>query len=99
MNQLIIKNIRLCILLGVVVLLLLIPVVAMQFSRDVNWTGFDFAVMAVLLFGTAMACEFILRKVKTFKNRILICGIALFLFFVLWAEIAVGIFGSPIAGS
>ncbi|MAW95217.1 MULTISPECIES: hypothetical protein [unclassified Leeuwenhoekiella] len=99
MNQLLLKNIRLCILLSVVVLLLLIPLVAMQFSPDVNWSGFDFAVMAILLFGTAMVCEFILRKVKTFKNRVLVCGIALFIFFVLWAEIAVGIFGSPIAGS
>jgi len=99
MNQLLLKNIRLCILLSVVVLLLLIPLVAMQFSPEVNWSGFDFAVMAILLFGTAMVCEFILRKVKTFKNRLLVCGIALFIFFVLWAEIAVGIFGSPIAGS
>lgn len=99
MNQLLLKNIRLFVLLGVVGLLLLIPLVAMQFSNDVNWSSFDITIMAVLLLGTAMVCEFILRKVKTFKNRVLVCGIALFVFFLIWAELAVGVFGSPLAGN
>ncbi len=99
MNDLLLKNSRLVVLLGVVLILLLIPLVAMQFSNEVNWSNFDFAVMAGLLLGTAMVCELILRKVKTFKNRLLVCGIALIAFLVLWAELAVGIFGSPLAGS
>jgi hypothetical protein len=46
--------------------ILLVPLVAMRFTREVNWGPLDFVAAAVLL---------------------------------LWAELAVGVFGSPIAGS
>lgn len=59
----------------------------------------DFVVAGVLLFGTGLTIQFVLRKVKTRKNRILICGIILLLLLLLWIELAVGIFGSPIAGN
>jgi hypothetical protein len=71
----------------------------MQFSNDVNWSIMDFVVAGVLLFGTGLTIQFVLRKVKTRKNRILICGIILLLLLLLWIELAVGIFGSPIAGN
>ena len=71
----------------------------MQFSNDVNWSIMDFVVAGVLLFGTGLTIEYVLRKVKSRKNRILICGIILLLFLLLWIELAVGLFGSPIAGN
>lgn len=71
----------------------------MQFSNEVNWSIMDFLVAGVLLFGTGLTIEFVLRKVKTRKNRILICGIILLLLLLLWIELAVGLFGSPIAGN
>jgi len=93
------KNKRLSAILLTVVLMLLVPLIAMQFTSDVNWSVFDFAVAAVLLFGTGLLCEFVMRKVKTMKLRIIICAVILIALFLIWAELAVGIFGTPFAGS
>lgn len=71
----------------------------MQFTTEVNWTASDFLIMGALLFATAFAVDLVLKKVKTFKSRlILVLGI-LALLILIWAEMAVGIFGSPIAGN
>lgn len=80
-------------------ILLLVPLIAMQFTTEVRWNFFDFLVMGVLLLATGLLCEIVLRKIKTTKNRIIACGVVLFVFFLVWAELAVGIFGTPIAGS
>ncbi|WP_298122085.1 hypothetical protein [Flavobacterium sp.] len=87
------------ILLSIVLLLLLIPLIAMQFTNEVNWSVMDFVMAGILLFGTSLVIELILRKVKSTLHRILISGIILLLLFLLWAELAVGIFGSSIAGN
>src|SRR5688572_8496668 len=79
--------------------LLCIPLIAMQFTNEVNWSPFDFIIMGVLLFGTGLACEFVMRKVKTIGQRIIVCGIVLAALFLIWAELAVGLFGTPFAGS
>ena len=93
------KNKRLKIILGIVAILLLIPFVAMQFTSSVDWETGDFIIMGILLLGTGLLCEFILRKTRRIKNRMLLCGVALLVFFLIWAELAVGIFGTPFAGS
>lgn len=93
------KNKRLFIILSAVVILLLIPLIAMQFTNEVDWRILDFAIMGVLLLGTGLICEFVMRKVKGIKNRIIICGAILFAFFLIWAELAVGTIGTPFAGS
>jgi len=95
----IIQNKRLFAMLSIAVILLLIPFVGMQFTSEVNWTASDFVVAAVLLMGTAVACETVLRMVKKMKYRIAICGAILLALLLIWAELAVGIFGSPLAGS
>lgn len=93
------QNKRLVTILTTATALLLIPLIAMNFTNDVNWKFFDFLVAGVLLIGTGLTLEFILRKIKTLRYRILF-GIALFLVLILiWAELAVGIFGTPFAGS
>ena len=79
--------------------LLLIPLLAMQLGNEVNWSPFDFLIMGTLLVGTGLAVEFALRKVKDTKARVFwILAILLGLFLV-WAELAVGIFGTPFAGN
>jgi hypothetical protein len=90
---------RLFIIAVIVTTFLLIPLLAMQFAGDVQWSLFDFAIMGTLLFIILSICDFILRKVQSKGNRIFFLGIILFLFFLLWAELSVGIFGSPIAGN
>lgn len=80
-------------------LMLLAPLVAMQFTTEVNWTLFDFMVMGVLLLGTGLAFVIAMRTLNTARSR-LAAGIALALVLVLaWMELAVGIFGTPFAGS
>lgn len=79
--------------------LLFIPLIAMQFTKEVNWTFSDFLMMGILLSGIGMIIELILRKIKTKRQRIILCTVAVFVFVLLWAEMAVGIFNSPIAGS
>jgi hypothetical protein len=93
------KNKRLIIILAAMTGILLIPFIAMQFTSEVNWSIRDFAIMGVLLYGTGLICEIVLRTVKSVPNRILICGAVVVAFLLIWAELAVGIFGTPFAGS
>lgn len=93
------QNKRLAGILLTVVILLLVPFFAMQFTSEVNWSAFDFLVAAILLFGTGLLIELVLRFVKKRNHRIFVCLGILAALFLLWAELAVGIFGSPIAGS
>ena len=93
------KNKRLIIILISITVVLLIPFIAMQFTNEVDWSARDFVIMGVLLFGTGLLCELVMRKVKSVQNRILICAALVFVFLLVWAELAVGVFGSPFAGS
>lgn len=93
------NNTRLIVILSVVTCLLLVPLIAMQFTNEVDWGPFDFMIMGILLYGTGLSCELVLRKVKETTHRIIICGVILFALFLTWAELAVGVFGTPFAGS
>jgi hypothetical protein len=81
------KNKRLIGIVLTVAFLLFIPLIAMQFTDEVNWTLSDFAVAGVLLLGTGLICELVMRKVNKTNHRII------------WVEMAVGLFGTPFAGS
>ena len=82
-----------------VLLILSIPLIAMQFTNEVNWNLMDFVVAAVLLLGTGFSLDFVVRKINRAKYRVpLFLAIVLTLVLV-WAELAVGIFGTPFAGS
>ncbi len=94
-----IQNKRLVILLLSAAFLLLIPFVAMQFTSEVNWSPFDFIVMGILLLGTGLTIEFVLRKVKKTEHRVVLCLAIIAILLLIWAELAVGIFGTPFAGS
>ena len=93
------QNKRLTGIVLTVAFLLLIPLIAMQFTNEVNWTSLDFIVMGVLLLGTGLMCELVIRKINKIGYRIAICGAILAAFLVIWIELAVGIFGTPFAGT
>ncbi|ESU27116.1 hypothetical protein FLJC2902T_22240 [Flavobacterium limnosediminis JC2902] len=95
----IMKNERLIGIVLAVVFLLSVPLIAMQFTDEVNWTLSDFVVAGVLLLGTGLMCEFVMRKVTKMEHRIGICAVILVALLIIWAELAVGIFGTPFAGS
>ena len=93
------SKLRIRIILVTTALILSIPLIAMQFTKEVNWTLSDFVIAAVLLLGTGLAIELVIRYVKTGLSRTILLVIILLLLFLTWAELAVGIFGTPFAGS
>lgn len=93
------KSKRLILILAVATGLLLIPFTAMQFTDEVRWSGSDFLVMGVLLIGTGLLLELVLRTVKKRANRLILCAAVLGALALIWMELAVGVFGTPFAGS
>ena len=78
---------------------LLIPLIAMQFTNEVNWGFADFALAGVLLLSGAIGCDTAIRKVSNVGLKTMICLGIVIILGLLWAELAVGIFGTPLAGS
>ena len=92
------------ILIGISLLMLTFLVLQLIIGTGVdgqgfNWKPGDFLTVGLLLLSTGLSCELVLRSVKSFKKRILFCGAILFALLLIWAELAVGIFGTPFAGS
>ncbi len=80
-------------------LLLLVPLIGMQVSDDWDWGIGDFIIVGVLLAGLGVGVQMILTGLKKNKRQAvygLLLAIAMIL---IWVEIAVGLFGSPFAGS
>ena len=78
--------------LWVTAAILLVPAVAMQFTREVNWGPMDFVVAAVLLAGTGLVYELAVQRIGNRLHRI-VGGLALAGGLLLaWAELAVGVF-------
>jgi len=71
----------------------------MQYTDEVNWTPFDFAIAGILLFGTGLIFDLVIRKIKSIKSRIAISVVLLIVLLLIWAELAVGIFGTPLSGN
>lgn len=80
-------------------MILLIPYIAMQFNSDIDWRAFDFVVIGCLLLVMGFSYEFFTRRINNTLHRIFIGLGFLLVLALLIAELAVGIFGSPFAGS
>jgi len=93
------QNKRIYGILLTVAILLLIPFTAMQFTNEVNWSVSDFIIAGGLLLGTGLMIELVIRNVKNVKYRLAICAVILLALLLVWIELAVGIFGTPFAGS
>lgn len=85
--------------LGGTCLLLLIPLIGMQFTSEINWSLSDFIAMGILLLGLGFTCEFVFRKITNKTYKLGLIALIVIVFLLLWIELAVGIFNSPIAGS
>ena len=95
----IIKNKKLIGTMITVTLLLLIPIIAMRFTNEVNWNLIDFIVAGTLLLGTGLICELVIRKINKIKYRIALCVALLAALLLIWAELAVGVFGTQLSGN
>ena len=80
-------------------LILVIPLLVMQFTDEVVWDLTDFAVAGALLFGAGLTYELLAKKMSTSACRVAVGIVIGIVFLLIWAELAVGIFGTPFAGS
>ena len=78
---------------GTAACLLLVPLVAMQFTREVDWTGSDFAVMGVLLAAACGTWEFGMWLSRSRAYRVGVAVAVLGAFLMTWINLAVGIIG------
>ena len=69
-----------------------------MYINDFNWSLVDFIIMGVLIFSFLSFTSLIRKKFSGIKEVLAII-IVFIVFILLWAELAVGIFGSPFAGS
>lgn len=69
---------------------LLVPLVAMQFTDEVDWSAGDFVVAGTLIIGAGIAFESLAPRAGSGKQRTMIgLGVAAILIFV-WVSLAVG---------
>ena len=79
--------------------ILTVPLLGMLASTEVNWSLADFVLMGVLLVTTGFMYLVVARNVGNRRYQRLV-GLALLIALLLaWAELAVGVFGTPFAGT
>ncbi len=91
------KHVRIIVI--TVICILLVPLIAMQFTPEVQWNWLDFLVAGTLLFAIGLAISWIIRASKKTGRKIAFVAGAVLLLIIIWAELAVGLFGTPLAGS
>lgn len=95
----ILRNKRLFIILSLTTSLLLVPYISMFFTNEVNWSRKDFILAGIILLSTGLTIELVIRKVNKKRNQLILLMCILALLLILWIELAVGVFGTPLAGS
>ena len=94
MNSFVLRNKNIFYMAIATACILMIPLVAMQFSDEVKWTLFDFIFAGTILFGSGLTYELIVRKRLNSSYRIAVAiGVATGLILI-WINGAVGIIGS-----
>jgi len=74
-----------------VAIILIFPLVAMQFTNEVSWSPFDFAAAAALLVGAGMIYAIASNRTHNPRHKAAIgLGVAAVLFIV-WVQLAAGI--------
>ena len=90
---------RLLSILIFVLIALSIPLIAMQFTSDVKWGIMDFVIMGGLLFAVALLVDLFWRSLKNKRYKWVFIAMVIILFLLTWAELGVGLFGTPFAGN
>lgn len=98
-SSIITKNIRLVGILSIATCILLTPLIAIYFTNEIDWKPSDFLMMGILLYSAGLCCEVVLRRFLERTYRLLISLGILLVFFLVWAELAVGVLGTPFAGN
>jgi len=81
-------------------ILLTMPALAMSLGAEgVDWSVSDFVIMGALFGMLGLAIEAAMRLLKDWRARTIACGAVLVVFAAVWVELAVGVLGTPFAGS
>lgn len=83
----------------IVILIVLIPLLTMLFTNEVDWTFIDFAIAGILLFSLIQTVMYIQKNIKNLTYKNIILSIIIVMFLIVWAELAVGLFGTFLAGN
>lgn len=73
--------------------LLLLPLVAMQFTHEVNWTGSDFLLFGMMLVVAGLAYEVVAHAAGSLPYRLGAFAAVGTGFLLVWVNLAVGILG------
>ena len=82
----------------ITVAVLLVVFLASLLSEQVTWSIYDFLIGGGLIFFFVTIETILWNKLKS-KHRLFVVLFVLLVFLILWAEMAVGLFDSPLAGS
>ncbi|MEP7008326.1 MAG: hypothetical protein ABI810_20270 [Sphingomonas bacterium] len=74
--------------------LMVVPLIAMQFTGEVAWDLADFVFLGMLLLGVGGAYEFLARKTGNIAYRLAVGLTLAGMFLLVWLNAAVGIIGT-----
>lgn len=77
---------------GGIAALLVLPLIAMQFTSEVMWGPEDFAFAGILLIGAAAIFELAAWKVRDLTGRLVLAAVLAGTVLLIWADAAVGVF-------
>lgn len=72
--------------------ILMIPMIAMQFTSEMQWDHTDFIVFGILISATGLLIELVRGKVRNTNYRVGLFITVVLAFLYIWAELAVGVF-------
>lgn len=72
--------------------ILMLPLLAMQWTDEVAWTATDFAIAGIVLVAANILYELAARKIADRKHRTVMGSVIVAAVLIIWAEGAVGIF-------
>lgn len=73
--------------------ILMVPLIAMQFSEEVDWGAGDFIIMGALLFSTGATYVLISRFLDSVAYRVAVAVAVVAGLLLIWVNLAVGIIG------
>lgn len=77
---------------GLIAALLLTPLIAMQFTREVAWDAADFVFAGALLIGAGLLFELAARLTRKLTWRLAVGAASVLAVLLIWADAAVGVF-------
>ena len=85
-------------LLGITLLLMLIPLMANWLNNEFHWKFGDFILMGAMIYGLGLISLILMNVAKNKILRWIVTGLFFLLFLLIWVELAVGIFDTPLVG-